>query len=253
MVPLRSGSQPTRRALLRTGLAATAFGALGGLAAVAASPASPSTSSSPVYAAALKTTGGMKAVFQSPAIDARLVSGQEVNHLLLIQLKNWLNSFELSYKLDPTDLHTIVATYASANILTYGDALWQKNRLGEKYEIIDPVSGKAATRNLFWPSRFASFAPPDPAPAGSIYLDTGIEALQQRGAIFLTCTNSLLGHAAAAVADGRAPNGMDADAVAADFKANLIPNAVLVPAVVGEVSRAQQAGYTLVFIPKFAL
>ena len=247
-----SGPQPTRRALLRTGLAATAFGALGART-LSPAAASPLANHAPTYAAALKTTGGMKAVFQSPAIDARLADGEEVNHLLLVQLKNWLNSFELSYKMDPTDLHTIVAPYASANLLTYGDDLWQKYRLGEKYEIVDPITGKPAVRNLFWPSRFAGDAPPDPTPGGSIYQDSGIEALQQRGAIFLTCTNSLMGHATAAVADGRAPKGMGAAAVTADFKAHLIPGAVLVPAVVGEVSRAQQAGYTLIFIPKFAL
>lgn len=252
MVPHHPGFQPTRRTLLRTGLAATAAGALGARG-LATTVARPQNSGSPVYAAALKEAGGMKAVFQSPAIDARMVTGQEVNHLLLVQLKNWLNSFELSYKMNPADLHTIVATYAAANLLTYGDALWERYRLGEKYEIVDPVTGKPATRNLFWPSRFTSFSPPDPAPGGTIYQDTGIEALQKRGTVFLTCTNSLMGHAAAAVADGRAPQGWDADAVAADFRAHLIPGAVLVPAVVGEVSRAQQAGYSLVFIPKFTL
>lgn len=252
MVSHQPGPQPTRRALLRTGIAATAFGALGARSMSVAS-ASPLDNRAPVYTAALKTAGGMKAVFQTPAIDARLVAGQEVNHLLLVQLKNWLNSFELSYEMDPVELHTIVASYASANLLTYGDDLWKRYRLGEKYEIDDPVTGRPATRNLFWPSRFAADAPPDPSPGGNIYQDTGIEALQKRGTIFLTCTNSLMGHAAAAVTDGRAPLGWDADAVAADFKAHLVPGAVLVPAVVGEVSRAQQAGYSLVFIPKFTL
>ena len=46
---------------------------------------------------------------------------------------------------------------------------------------------------------------------------------------------------------------MEAADVASDIAANLIPGGVLVPAVVGEVSRAQTAGYSLVFIPKFSL
>lgn len=252
MVPHLPGPQPTRRALLRTGVAASAFGMLGAWN-LSQAAARPPDYGAPIYDAALKATGGVKGVFQSPAIDARLMDGKEVNHLLLLQLRNWLNSFELAYKMDPADLHTVVATYASANVLTYGDAIWRKYRLGEKYDLTDPVTGKAAVRNLFWPSRFSADAPPDPAPTGSIYQDSGIEALQKRGTVFLTCTNSLMGHAAAAVADGRAPAGMDAAAVAADIRANLIPNAVVVPAVVGEVSLCQQAGYTLVFIPKFSL
>jgi intracellular sulfur oxidation DsrE/DsrF family protein len=36
-----------------------------------------------------------------------------------------------------------------------------------------------------------------------------------------------------------------------DIQANLIPGAVLVPAMVGEVSRLQQHRYTLVFVPTF--
>jgi intracellular sulfur oxidation DsrE/DsrF family protein len=44
---------------------------------------------------------------------------------------------------------------------------------------------------------------------------------------------------------------MDAADVVKDIEANLIPDAVLIPAMVGEVSRAQQTGYTLVFVPAF--
>jgi intracellular sulfur oxidation DsrE/DsrF family protein len=36
-----------------------------------------------------------------------------------------------------------------------------------------------------------------------------------------------------------------------DIQAHLIPNAILIPAMVGEVTRLQQQGYTLVFVPTF--
>jgi hypothetical protein len=36
-----------------------------------------------------------------------------------------------------------------------------------------------------------------------------------------------------------------------DIQANLIPNATLIPAMVGEVTRCQQNGFTLVFVPFF--
>ena len=44
---------------------------------------------------------------------------------------------------------------------------------------------------------------------------------------------------------------MDQAAVVADIEANLIPEAVLIPAMVGELSRAQDRGYSLVFVPTF--
>ncbi len=44
---------------------------------------------------------------------------------------------------------------------------------------------------------------------------------------------------------------MSPEDVRNDIQANLIPNATLIPAMVGEVSRCQQNGYTLVFVPAF--
>jgi hypothetical protein len=244
----------SRRALLRAGAGAAALGALGGLTSGAsARPLAAATFGSPAYDAALAAKGGVKAVFQSPFYDATIVAGNFLNHLLLLQLKNWLNSFQFAYKMAATDLHTFSATYASANLLNYGDVLWEKYKLGEKYKIIDPATKAPAVRNPFVAARFGPNAPKDYTAPNNYYQDTGIEVLQQRGTIFLTCNNSLNGHASGAVADGRAPAGMAAADVVADFQANLIPGAVLTPAVVGEVSRAQAAGYSLLFIPNFAL
>jgi intracellular sulfur oxidation DsrE/DsrF family protein len=250
-----SGTRPSRRTLLRAGAAATAAGALGAWTRSSAPAVALADSAfgSPDYDAALAATGGVKGIFQSPHVDANFVAGDFVNHLLLLQLKNWLNSFELSYKTDASDLHTLVATYASANVLTYDDTIWEKYKLGEKYQVTDPTTNAPAIRNPFRPSRFGPDAPKDPAAPNNYYQDTGIEALQKRGTLFLTCNNSLNGHAASAVADKRAPDGMEAADVAADLQAHLVPGATLVPAVVGEVSRAMAAGYSLIFIPKFLL
>jgi hypothetical protein len=44
---------------------------------------------------------------------------------------------------------------------------------------------------------------------------------------------------------------MKASDVRNDIEANLIPNSIVVSAMVAEVSRLQQKGYTLVFIPAF--
>ncbi len=183
-----SGIRPNRRALIQVGAAAAAAGALG----VRSSPAARAHNlpegefGSPAYSAALDATGGMKGVFQSPHVEASVVAGKNLNHLVLVQLRNWLNGFQFSYGMAPEDLHTIVALYASANLLTYNDAVWEKYKFGEKYEITDPATGQPAVRNVFWPSRLGLDAPKDPAAKDNAYQDTGIEALQQRGAVFLT-------------------------------------------------------------------
>jgi len=183
----------TRRTALKLGaLATAAAGATLGVPGqattrrVAAHNLPPGQFGSSAYDAVLNADGGMKGIFQSPHIEAAVPAGKVLNHLLLVQLKNWLNGFEFSYQMAPGDLHTIVATYASGNLFTYADAAWERYRLGEKYGITDPETGVPATRNLFWPSRFGLDASRDPENPQGFYQDTGIEALQQRGTVFLT-------------------------------------------------------------------
>lgn len=182
----------SRRTLLRRGAAATAAGvAASGLPGMPAQRAAahnlkPGSFGSPAYTAALDADGGMKGIFQSPMVEAAVPAGENLNHLLLIQLRNWLNGFEFSYEMAPEDLHTIVATYGSANLLTYNDHVWETYKFGEKYDVVDPATGEPAVRNVFWPSRFGPDAPTDPTAKDNIYQDTGIEALQKRGTVFLT-------------------------------------------------------------------
>jgi hypothetical protein len=153
---------------------------------VAAHTLPPGQFGSPAYDALLHADGGVKGIFQSPHVEAAVPAGKALNHLLLVQLKNWLNGFQFSYQMAPADLHTIVATYASANLFTYADDAWERYHLGEKYGLIDPETGAPAVRNVFWPSRFGADASQDPDNPQSFYQDTGIEALQQRGTVFLT-------------------------------------------------------------------
>jgi hypothetical protein len=97
------------------------------------------------YDRALLADSGYRAVFQSPNIEAAVEppNTKRLDHLLLLQVKNWLNGFQFSYKARPEDLHVVVATYASANLLSYGDAVWQKYRLGEKCRILESRRSKS--------------------------------------------------------------------------------------------------------------
>lgn len=188
--PARRAPRWSRRGFLRVGAAATAAGALaarlpGESPGVAAHNLKPGEFGSPLYTAALEARGGMKGIFQSPNLEATVVAGKNLNHLLLAQLKNWLNGFQFSYGMDPADLHTIVATYGAANLFTYNDAMWAKYKFGEKYSVTDPATGAPATRNVFRNYRFADPSR-DPENPQSVWQDTGIEVLQWRGACFLT-------------------------------------------------------------------
>ena len=183
----------SRRGVLKLGAIATA--ALGATKVATSLDAPPQVAAhnlpqgqfgSPLYDQAINADGGVKGVFQSPNVEASAPAGKTLNHLILIQLKNWLNAFQFSYQLKPDDLHTVVATYGSANLLTYNDAMWERYHLGEKYNIIDPATGAPSIRNLFWTSRFDANNMGNPDDPQSFYQDTGIEALQKRGTVFLT-------------------------------------------------------------------
>jgi hypothetical protein len=174
-----------RQQVLALGIGASAMLAAAAPSRVVAHNLPAGKFGSPSYDAALAAKG-TKAVFQSANVEASVKQGDTLNHLLLIQAKNWLNGFQFSYQIRPEDLHVVAATYASANLLTYGDPLWKKYKLGEKYNVIDPATGAPATRNVFWASRFGNAAPTDPNDPKGIYQDVGIEALQRRGVVFLT-------------------------------------------------------------------
>jgi hypothetical protein len=159
---------------------------LGAIGSAEAHVLPPEQSRAAAYEKVLAIEGGMKAVFQSPFVEASVVRGKARIHLLPAQLNNWLNTFQFSYGTPAEELHTAAALYASANVLTYNDSMWQKYRFGEKYEVIDPATGQAATRNLFWPSLFGPNASKDPNAPKNAYKDPGIEAVQKRGTLFLT-------------------------------------------------------------------
>jgi hypothetical protein len=167
-----------------TALVSAGLGAIGGRRAEAHNLL-PGQFGSPAYEKAAGVEIGYRAVFQSPHVEATFKLGDNLEHLLLAQAKNWLNGFQFSYKTRPEDLHVISATYASANLLTYNDSMWQKYRFGEKYGVIDPKTNAPAIRNPFWPSRFPKGST-DPDHPESIYQDSGMEALQKRGVLFLT-------------------------------------------------------------------
>ena len=88
----------TRRRFLRIGAASVVATGLGGSGAVSAHNLPKGQFGSPAYKAALAARGGTKAVFQSANVDGAVVAGKNAEHLLLIQIKNWLNGFQFSYQ-----------------------------------------------------------------------------------------------------------------------------------------------------------
>lgn len=190
----RESSRLSRRSVLKAGAVVAAGAAVtripGATQDARAHPIPPGEWGSALYENTLTSSMGYswtKAVFQTPHLaDASPVVGDDVAHLMLIQMQNWFNGFEFSYGIRPEYLHVIAAVYGPANAMTYDDYVWEKYGVGEWFGVTDPRTGAGATRNPYYASRFGLDASRDPNEPENYYQDTSIEVMQQRGAVFLT-------------------------------------------------------------------
>jgi hypothetical protein len=75
-------------------------------------------------------------------------------------------------------------------MLNYDDYVWDKYKIGEWLDVIDPETKKPAVRNIFYNSKNGvakESASQDPNDRNSLFQDPSIEALQSRGVQFMSC------------------------------------------------------------------
>src|SRR6185436_11364718 len=88
--------------------------------------------------------------------------------------RNYLDAFRDVFKLDFSEVRTVVGIAGHAFPVNASDRLWEKYGLGERSKIMDPVTKKPAVRNIFFDE-------------GTL----GVKALQARGTIFWLCNIAL--------------------------------------------------------------
>lgn len=113
--------------------------------------------------------------------------------------------------------------------MALNDRIWERYAIGDDTKVKDPNTHAPATRNPFWQPRRG---------ATGWEAQTALEPLEARGVISLVC-NEALGNWASGAAE-RVKR--DPDAVKAEWRANLIPGAILVPSGIYALIRAQNAG-----------
>jgi hypothetical protein len=154
---------------------------------------------------------------------------------------NFIRANTTDYGLKETDLSSIVSLRHDATPFGYNDAMWEKYKIGEALDI--PARGGGGGRG--------GRADTSPAPAA----DSGakatrnpqadaLKALSDRGA-FITVCGLATGRYAGEFA--RKFNLQTAD-VRADLVANLVPNCRVVPAGVVVVNRAQERGFSYLYV-----
>jgi len=126
------------------------------------------------------------------------------------------------YGLKDSDLAVVLVARHLSTLFAYSDAIWAKygKPISDRNHVLDPKTNQPPTVNL---------------------QRERLEPLIKRGLRFAVCNQSSRGYAAAIGME----MGLKQDAVYEEMKANLLPNARLVPAGIVAINRAQERGFSL--------
>jgi hypothetical protein len=209
------------RTTVRLGVAAAAFALFATTAAMTTRPTTlEASAAAPADVWLKKADAKHKQFFDFPT------SGGGIP---LVHIMNYYDTWNKAYGVADKDIYAVGTFYGATTFFGVNDAMWAKYRLGEFLKEND-ATGSPATKN---PWREAPFI------LGMDLRPASIESLQKRGASFILCNNALTIFAGM-LAKAR---GLQADAVYADLKANILPGVELIPGMVVAVEQAQSARF----------
>jgi intracellular sulfur oxidation DsrE/DsrF family protein len=142
-------------------------------------------------------------------------------------VSSFYNDYHEVHGTTDDQLRPVVVIRRLGTALALNDALWDRYAIGEDAKITDSATHAPARRNVFWKTATTT----DDS-------SHTIETLQRRGMINLVC-NVALGRMASRIAEATHKKAED---VQAEFRANLLPGAILVPSGIYALIRAQNAG-----------
>lgn len=217
---LADDSRPARRGFLgRLTASVLAMGALPS-ALVAADRAAP-----PPFAVDERWMDALTGKYRQ-FWDCRVINDGGV----LGAVRNFMNAYRDAYEVPDADMNAIAGFHGTAAALAFNDAAWRRFRFGQSTETLDPVTRMPALRN-------PALSSPALAP------DALLPALQQRGATFLLCNNSLRRITATLAGDGLGTAlGLRAELLGT----YLLPGVIVVPAMVVTANRLQGRGVSYV-------
>jgi hypothetical protein len=164
-------------------------------------------------------TGQHKQAFDYGAVDL------SADALPLRFVRNYLDPFREVFRLESPAINTAVGISRRAFPLNASDAIWRKYKLGERWKIVDPMTGQPAVRNIHLSNG-----------------DASVSALQTRGTVFWQC-NVALGGVAQQLSQA---TGVPAPEVREELIAGFVPGVRLVPSHVLALGLAQEKGFTYV-------
>jgi len=155
---------------------------------------------------------------------------------------NFIHVNEANYGLKPEQVGVVVIFRHMSTPYGYNNAMWAKygKKFADQMKLKDDMAKRAATINPV----LAKAPGGEPPPKGMEWVADGtLSDLAPKGARFAVC-----GLATKAIAGMLAGKAGDARAIEAELRANLVPGALMVPAGISAVNRAQEHGYTFAYV-----
>lgn len=157
-------------------------------------------------------------------------------------VNNFIHVNESDYGLKPEHLGVVIVFRHMSTPYGYTQPIWAKYGKGfaAKMGLKDELAKRAATTNPL----LTRGAVGEPAPPGMEWAnEDSLPDLASKGVRFAVC-----GLATKAIAGIIAGKTGDANAIEAELKSNLVPGAVLVPAGISAINRAQEHGYAFAYV-----
>ena len=152
--------------------------------------------------------------------------------------RNYFVANASGYKLTDADLAQVICVRHQSTSFAFTDAMWVKYgaALSERSDhFVDPKTKQVPTTNVYMSGGYG-----DALRNGNVTIDQ----LAKRGVRLAVC--SMATRAAAQVAAQK--TGGNVDAIFKELTENLVPNARMVPAGIVAVNRAQERGYSFVYV-----
>jgi len=162
----------------------------------------------------------------------------------LNNIKNSFNGLRFSFGIPERQIKIAAALHGPANLLNYDDYVWEKYQIGERLKVTDSLTGKPAVRNLFYTSKIGlklESSDKNPDDLDSIYQDTSMQALQSRGAKFLSCHTALEEQVRALISRNKL--SQSPEDIVKDMLAHTVPGVMVVASMVAAIAILQADGH----------
>jgi hypothetical protein len=162
----------------------------------------------------------------------------------LNNIKNSFNGLRFGFGIPERQIKIAAALHGPANLLSYDDYVWEKYQIGEWLKVTDPVTGKPAVRNLFYNNKIGlkqKSSDKNPDDLDSIYQNTSMQALQSRGAMFLSCHTALEEQVRALISRNQLSQSQED--IVKDMLAHTVPGVMLVASMVAAIAILQAEGH----------